>query len=260
MLETFKAYRKQIVKWHKNPLGGKGQLLRAEGLAFTIVYMLYEASCNKQFIPIEELGEVLDEHEMSTLIKMLRDIRIIVSRKEYIDAINYVRSVLDLPKDDNSILIPDSLSDDGIVALNPAIVDEMRKTNGIGDLSYHMVRSFISELLGQLELTATMGSLNELVRDLAQRYDDKFKVAVAKDIIINYSCNLSDAEKVSLAAAKLVSPSKYDGVISIMLSRARKLAERISLELTEEDVEAYVIYGANRTGMVGTEARAGYLH
>lgn len=232
--------------------------MRAEGLTFTIVYMLYEASCSKQFIPIEELREVLDEAEMSTLIKMLQDIRIIVNRKEYIETIRYVRSMLGLPVDDTSAAL-DSYSDDRIVALNPAVVEEMRRENGQGELSYRMVRGFISDLLGQLELTSHVGSLNELVRDLSSKYEEKFKMAVAKDIVIAQSCKLSDVEKTSLAAAKLVSPVKFNGVVSILLNRARRLGERISLELTEEDITDYVIYDLNRSATSNTQARVGLL-
>jgi hypothetical protein len=221
--------------------------------------MLYEASCNKQFIPIEELQEVFDEAQMSTLVKMLQDIHIIVSRKEYIETMKHVRSVLGLPKYDSSLLVADSCSDENIVALNPAVVEEMRKQNGQGELSYHMVRNFITELLGQLELTSQVGSLNELVRDLSSRYDDKFKVAVAKDIVIAHTCNLSDVEKTSLAAAKLVSPVRFNGVVSILLGRARHLAERISLELTEEDVEDYITYGLKRGLASDSQASAGFL-
>jgi hypothetical protein len=219
--------------------------LRAEGVAFTIVYMLYEASCNKQFIPMEELREVFDEAEISTLVKLLRDLRIIVSRKEYIEAIKYVRSILGLPKEDNSMLVTDSLSDEGIIALNPALIDEMRRKNGVGELSYHMVRSFITELLGSLELTANVGSLNDLVRDLSSKYEQRFKASVAKDIVISQACNLSDVEKASLAAAKLVSPARFNNVISILLGKARRLSDRISLDLTDEDVETYMLRGVN---------------
>jgi hypothetical protein len=207
--------------------------------------MLYEASCNKQFIPIEELREVFDEGEISTLVKLLRDLRIIVSRKEYIDTIKHVRSILGLPKEDNSVLVADSLSDERIIALNPALVDEMRRKNGVGELSYHMVRSFITELLGSLELTANVGSLNDLVRDLSSKYEQRFKASVAKDLVISRACNLSDVEKASLAAAKLVSPARFNNVISILLGRARKLSDRISLELTDDDVEAYMLRGVN---------------
>jgi hypothetical protein len=205
--------------------------------------MLYEASCNKQFIPMEELREVFDEGEISTLVKLLRDLRIIVSRKEYIDAIKYVRSLLGLPKDDSSLLVTDSLSDDGIIALNPALLDEMRRKNGDGELSYHMVRSFITELLSSLELTANVGSLNDLVKDMSSKYEQRFKISVAKDIVISNACTLSDVEKASLAAAKLVSPARFNSVISILLNRTRKLSDRISLELTEEDVEVYMLRG-----------------
>jgi hypothetical protein len=220
--------------------------------------MLYEASCSKQFIPIEELREVLDEAEMSTLIKMLQDIRIIVNRKDYIETIRCVRSMLGLPLEGASEEL-DSYSDDRIVALNPAVVEEMRRENGQGELSYHMVRSFISDLLGQLELTSHVGSLNELVRDLSSKYDEKFKMTVAKDIVIAQSCKLSDVEKTSLAAAKLVSPVKFNGVVSILLNRARRLGERISLELTEEDITDYLVCDLNRSAAGNTQARAGFL-
>ena len=219
--------------------------MRAEGVTFTIVYMLYEASCNKQFIPMEELREVFDEGEISTLVKLLRDLHIIVSRKEYIETIKHVRSILGFPKEDNAMLVADSLSDDGIIALNPALIDEMRRRNGVGELSYHMVRSFITELLGSLELTANVGSLNDLVRDLASKYQQRFKVSVAKDIVISHACTLSDAEKASLAAAKLISPARFNNVISILLSRARKLSDKISLDLSDEDVEVYMLRGVN---------------
>jgi hypothetical protein len=215
--------------------------LRADSLAFTIVYMLYEASCNKRFIPTEELREVVGETEVSTLVKLLRDMRVIVSRKEYCDAIRHVRSALNLSGEDSSILVFDSLSDDGIIALNPAVIEEMRKKNGYGELSYNMVRRFISDLLGSMELAANMGSLNELVKEMATKYDAKFKIAVAKDIIVNNSCSLSEVERASLAAAKLASPLKFNNVVTILLTRAQRLAERISIELTQEDVEEYVL-------------------
>jgi len=214
--------------------------LRADSLAFTIVYMLYEASCNKRFIPTEELKEVVGEAEVATLVKMLRDMRVIVSRKEYCDAIRHVRSILNLPSEDSSILVFDSLSDDGIIALNPAVIEEMRK-KGHGDLSYNIVRRFISDLLSSMELAANVGSLNELVREMATKYDAQFKVALAKDIVINQSCNLSEVERASLAAAKLASPVRFNNVMTILLTRAQRLAGRISLELTQEDVEEYVL-------------------
>ena len=202
--------------------------------------MLYEASCNKQFIPMEELREVLDEAEMSTLLKMLKDIRIVVTRKEYVETVKQVRSVLGLPRDETSFLVADTIADDSIVALNPAVVEEMRKENGQGELSYHMVRNYMTDLLGQLELTSQVGSLNELVKDLSSKYEARFKVAVAKDIVFAHSCNLTEAEKASLAAAKLVSPARFSNVISILLNRARHFAQRISLEITEEDVANYL--------------------
>jgi hypothetical protein len=220
--------------------------------------MLYEASCNKQFIPMEELREVFDEGEISTLVKLLRDLRIIVSRKEYIDAIKYARSLLGLPKDDSSLLVTDSLSDDGIIALNPALLDEMRRKNGDAELSYHMVRSFITELLSSLELTATVGSLNDLVKDMSSKYEQRFKISVAKDIVISNACTLSDVEKASLAAAKLVSPARFNSVISILLNRTRKLSDRISLELTEEDVEVYMLRGLK--GRTATEPHHSVNH
>ncbi|WXG44471.1 MAG: hypothetical protein WED04_10630 [Promethearchaeati archaeon SRVP18_Atabeyarchaeia-1] len=228
--------------------------MRAEGLTFTIVYMLYDASCRKQFIPLDELREVFDEGEMSTLIKLLRDLRIIVSRREYIETIKYVKAKLGLPKEDDSVLTCDSLADDGIIALNPALIDEIGRNDGKSGSSYQMIRSFITDLLGSLELTANVGSLNELVKDMALKHEESFRVAVAKDIIINHACNLSDVEKASLAAAKLVSPPRFSGVISILLSRARKLAERVSLELSEEDVESYLLRGFN--GNSDAESRA----
>jgi hypothetical protein len=228
--------------------------LRAEGLTFTIVYMLYDASCSKQFIPLDEVKEVFDEGEVTTLVKLLRDLHIIVSRKEYIETIRDVRSRLGLPRDEGGVLTCSSPSDDGIVALNPALIEDMRRAFGQGEPNYHMIRSFISDLIGSLELTANVGSLNDLVRDMSLRYEAKFKVAVGKDIIINHACNLSDMEKASLAAAKLVSPPKFASVISILLSRAQKVAERIPLELTEGDVEAYLLRGFNSPRV--TEARS----
>jgi hypothetical protein len=203
--------------------------------------MLYEASCNKRFIPTEELGEVVGETEVSTLIKLLRDMKIIVSRKEYCDAIVQVRNALNLPSDENSILVFDSLSDDGIIALNPAVIEEMKKKDGHGELSYNMVRHFISDLLGSMELAANVGSLTELIKEMATKYENKFKIAVAKDIVINNSCNLSEVERASLAAARLASPSKFNNVVSILLTRAQRLAGQVSVELTQEDVEDYVL-------------------
>ena len=219
--------------------------------------MLYEASCNKQFIPTEELREVLDEAQMSTLLKMLQDIRIVVSRRQYIDAINHVRSVLGLPNDD-SVVVMDSISDDGVVALNPAVVEEMRRENGRDELSYHMVRNFITDLLGQLELTSQVGSLNELVRDLSSKYEQKFKVAIAKDIVFSHSCSLSEAEKASLAAARLVSPARFNNVVSILLNRARRFAERMSLDITEEDVTSYITCSLKLPSRTA-DAEAGFL-
>jgi hypothetical protein len=213
--------------------------------------MLYEASCKREFIPTDELREVLDEAQMSTLMKILRDIRIVVSRKEYVEAMKHTKSVLGLPRDESTSLVTDSISDDSIVALNPAVVEEMRKKNGLGELSYHMVRNFMTELLGQLELTSQVGSLNELVRELSSAYETKFRAAIAKDIVMDHSCNLSEAEKASLAAARLVSPARFNDVISILLSRARRLAARISLNLTEEDVTNYIMY-SSRLGVIGS--------
>nr|MDO8133534.1 hypothetical protein [Candidatus Njordarchaeum guaymaensis] len=219
--------------------------MRADSLAFTIVYMLYEASCNKKFIPTKELRDVVGEADVSTIVNLLRDMRVIVSRKEYCDTIRQVRCGLNLPGEDNGSLVFDSLSDDGIIALNPAVVEEMRKKNGHGELSYNMVRHFISDLLGSMELAANMGSLKELVKDVATKYEDKFKIAVAKDIIISHSCSLSEVERASLAAAKLASPVKFSNVMTVLLTRAQRLAGRMSLELTQEDVEEYVLRGSS---------------
>jgi hypothetical protein len=213
--------------------------------------MLYEASANKQFIPMEELREVLDDAEMSTLMKMLRDIRIVVTRKQYIETMRQVKSVLGLPRDESSFLVTDSIANDSVLALNPAVVEEMRKENGQGELSYHMVRNFMNELLGQLELTSQVGSLNELVKDLSSKYESKFKIAIAKDIVFTHSCNLTDAERASLAAARLISPSRFSNVVSILLNRARRLAERISLDITEEDVTDYITCNL-KPGLSGT--------
>jgi hypothetical protein len=93
-----------------------------------------------------------------------------------------------------------------------------------------------------------------LVKDMSVKHEENFRVAVAKDIIINHACNLSDVEKASLAAAKLVSPARFSSVISILLSRARKLAESVSLEISEVDVEAYLLRGFN--GKSDAESRA----
>jgi hypothetical protein len=200
---------------------------------------------------MDELREALDEAQMSTLMKMLRDTWIVVSRKDYVETTKHTRSVLGLPKDDSCALAMDSVYDDRIVALNPAVVEEMRKRYGRAELSYHMVRNFMADLLGQLELTSQVGSLNEFFRDLSSTYEAKFKVAVAKDIVMSYSCNLTEAEKASLTAARLISPVKFSGVISILLSRARRLAQRISLELTEEDIVNYIRYDSGLSS-VGT--------
>jgi hypothetical protein len=228
--------------------------LRADSLAFTIVYMLYEASCNKSFIPTEELRDVVGENEVSTLIKLLRDMKIIVSRKEYCDAIRQVRNALNLPSDEDNILVFDSLSDDGIIALNPAVIEEMKKKNGHGELSYNMVRRFISDLLGSMELAANVGSLKELIKEMATKYENKFKIAVAKDIVINNSCNLSEVERASLAAARLASPGKFNNVVSILLTRAQRLAGQVSVELTQEDVEDYVLRSSSGEAVRGSSA------
>jgi hypothetical protein len=221
--------------------------------------MLYEASCKREFIPTDELREVLDEAQMSTLMKILRDIRIVVSRKEYIETMEHTKSVLGLPRDSDSDLAIDSVSDDSVVALNPAVVEEMRKRNGQGELGYHMVRNFMTELLGQLELTSQVGSLNELVRDLSSTYEAKFRAAVARDVVMDHSCNLSEGEKASLAAARLVSPVRFNGVILILLSRARRLAQRISLDLTEEDVTNYIMYSNRLSAATTDEAPQGFF-
>lgn len=215
--------------------------MRADSLAFTVTYMLYEASCNKRFIPADELRDVVGETEVSTLVKLLRDMRIIVSGREYCDAVRQVRSALNLTSEDDSSLVLDSLSDDGIIALNPAVIEEMRQKNGRNGLGYNMVKRFIRDLLSSMELAANIGSLNDLVKDLATKYSTEFKTAVAKDIVINRSCSLSEVEKASLAAAKLASPAKFESVMTIILARAQRLAERMSLELTQEDVEEYAL-------------------
>jgi hypothetical protein len=44
-----------------------------------------------------------------------------------------------------------------------------------------------------------------------------------------------------LAAAKLASPAKFENVMTIILARAQRLAERMSLEITQEDVEEYAL-------------------
>jgi hypothetical protein len=205
--------------------------------------MLYEASCNKRFIPTEELRDVVGEAEVSTLVKLLRDMHVIVSGREYCDTVRQVRSALNLTSEDDSSLVLDSLSDDGIIALNPAVIEEMRQKDGRIGLGYNMVKHFIRGLLSSMELAANIGSLNDLVKDLATKYNTKFKTAVAKDIVINRSCSLSEVEKASLAAAKLASPAKFENVMTIILARAQRLAERMSLEITQEDVEEYALRG-----------------
>lgn len=126
--------------------------MRAENLAFAIVYMLHEASCNRQFIPVADFKDVLGESEVSTLIKMLRSVHIIITEKEFSDVVARAKAALHLTENGIGAYADDFPSSDGddIIALNPALVDEMKR-NYPGQLGYQMVRRFVSGFLGRLE-------------------------------------------------------------------------------------------------------------
>jgi len=224
--------------------------MKGRGIFMAISHVLYDAASVGCFVSIREVSEFLDEDQKEVLstMRVLHNVMVAVSQKEYMEMEEKVLCELETCEDKEQFQRRNQSSSDNesSYTLNPIVFSLIEK--GIASAPvYSALKTVISELLNQWENSAKDGKLGEFTVKLSANHRDGMVKEITRRVVLRETCDLTEEEAERYRKFPMTI-EMFKRIVANRFLEAYKLGNKMGITITPSDVITYISSQLRKTG------------
>jgi hypothetical protein len=224
--------------------------MKGRGIFMAVSHLLFEAAEVGDFVSIEDVGEFLDEDEKDilTTMRVLHNIMVAVSQKEYMEIEKKVLTQIETDQYNGKVGIskPTAPEDESRYTMNPIVFTLIEKGLSAAPV-YSALKTVISELLDQWENSAEEGKLSEFTAKLSMDHREGMVQEIARRVALRETCELTEEEAERYRKLPMTI-DMFKRIVANRFLKAYKLGNRLGVNIAPSDVITYISTQLRKAG------------